>query len=148
VGRDPTVGRQALSLGSPASPAKKFFTQQRVATIEFVVHWVAKNPEKFKWISSQKSLGTTDIADTLKTRRELREYRVRNINDALKTDAELSFHDNISSLRETNAEKGFMPLFVIFEIAECNYERCYKAEGLSFKIVSSLNTCVMDYIIN
>jgi hypothetical protein len=65
VGRDPKVGRQALSRGSPASPAKKFFfTQQRVATIEIVVHWVAKKPEKFKWVSGQNSLGTTDLEDS------------------------------------------------------------------------------------
>jgi hypothetical protein len=48
------VGRQLV-------PPKKFFTQQRVATIEIVVHWVAKKPEKFKWVSGQKSLGTTVI---------------------------------------------------------------------------------------
>jgi hypothetical protein len=46
------VGRQLV-------PRKNFFTQQRVATIQIVVHWVAKKPEKFKWVSSQKSLGTT-----------------------------------------------------------------------------------------
>jgi hypothetical protein len=46
------VGRQLV-------PPKKIFTQQRVATIEIVVHWVAKKPEKFKWVSGQKSLGTT-----------------------------------------------------------------------------------------
>jgi hypothetical protein len=46
------VGRQLV-------PPKKYFTQQRVATIEIVVHWVAKKPEKFKWVSDQKSLGTT-----------------------------------------------------------------------------------------
>jgi hypothetical protein len=45
------VGRQPV-------PPKKIFTQQRVATIEIVVHWVAKKPEKFKWVSGQKSVGT------------------------------------------------------------------------------------------
>jgi hypothetical protein len=32
-----------------------------VATIEIVVHWVAKKPEKFKWVSGQKSLGTIAV---------------------------------------------------------------------------------------